>query len=75
MAQRVCWDEAPIQTAIFAGGICEIGRLLISFCLGKSKAEFVRRLLRWWLGVPSVLADGDGNARLATWRSALRIWA
>ena len=51
MAQRVCWEEAPTQTVVFAGGNCEVGRLLISSCLGRSKMEFVRRLLRWRLGI------------------------
>lgn len=47
MAQRVCWKEAPTQTDVFASGNCEIGRLLIGSYLGRSNAEFVRRLLGW----------------------------
>lgn len=74
MSQRVCWEEALTHSTIFASGNCEIGRLLIGFCLGRSKAEFGRHLLRWWLRILSVLVDCVGNARLVAWRSALWVW-
>lgn len=47
MAQRFGWREAPSQTTVLVDGYRGVGCLLTGSWLGRSMADFDRRLMSW----------------------------